>query len=218
MPIRLSLGSWKIWLIVIIIIFIILWIFIGGRNDITPMYPNDVLPGLCGPPPIIEKENIRATPIVRPGRSKSENMASEVFSDIIQRYGGDINNIQYNIRLPEIINPETGRRLELDAYYDDGCRKIAMEYQGQQHLVFPNNFHPNTEKGRKDFDAQLRRDQYKLEACVRNNICLIRIPYTIDTCDINTSNYNPKIPPQERRERLYEFIRMGINSCIQDRQ
>lgn len=72
-----------------------------------------------------------------------------------------------------LVNPETGRRLELDCYNEE--LGIAAEYNGEHHYNFPNTFH----KTREDFEAQLRRDKWKREKCIEKNILLIEIPYHI---------------------------------------
>lgn len=72
-----------------------------------------------------------------------------------------------------ISNPETGRMLELDMY--NKSSKVAIEYNGKQHYVFPNIFH----KTEKEFISQIRRDDYKRKWCKYNEIFLITVPYTI---------------------------------------
>lgn len=78
-----------------------------------------------------------------------------------------------NVRPPWLVNPETKRRLELDCYNQD--LNLGVEYGGKQHYVFPNVFH----RTREAFDAQLRRDRYKVEQCRDRGVCLIVVPYTI---------------------------------------
>lgn len=72
-----------------------------------------------------------------------------------------------------LINPETGRRLELDCFNED--LRIALEYQGPQHYHWPNY----TLQSKEEFLSQLRRDIYKEELCKRNGIKLIKVPYTV---------------------------------------
>lgn len=78
-----------------------------------------------------------------------------------------------NVRPPWLKNPETKRRLELDCYNAEV--QLGVEYGGMQHYVFPNIFH----RTREAFDAQVRRDQYKIEQCHQQGIRLIVVPYTI---------------------------------------
>ena len=68
---------------------------------------------------------------------------------------------------------ETGRNLELDLYNDK--LKLAVEYSGMQHFVYPNSFH----KSKDEFISQLRRDKFKLQMCDLNGIYLITVPYNI---------------------------------------
>ena len=70
-------------------------------------------------------------------------------------------------------NPESGHNLELDGYCED--LQIAFEYNGSQHYNFPNWIH----KSRDEFDKQVRRDQYKIQACDRSGVYLITVPWTI---------------------------------------
>lgn len=76
------------------------------------------------------------------------------------------------VRHPQLINPETGAKLELDCYNDE--LKVAVEYNGQQHYEFTPYWHRTID----NFYAQQRRDQAKLVACRHHNITLIIVPYT----------------------------------------
>ncbi|QDZ45198.1 P8.141C-like protein [Frog virus 3] len=64
------------------------------------------------------------------------------------------------IRHKGIVNPDTGRALELDCY--SKSLKTAIEYQGRQH-----------------YDRQHERDCYKRAACQKLGIKLIEVPYTV---------------------------------------
>lgn len=164
-------------------------------------------------------DDVSATPSALPalpsiiltcGRSKSESLAIQAFAEVIQENGGDPCLLQIGVRLPQIVNPETGRRLEFDSYYPPW--KLAVEYNGAQHYSFPNHYHPDTPAGRAAFQAQLRRDQHKLKAARENGIRLIRIPYHVDTCCPCESNptlfkYDRKITKPMRLERLRCYLR-----------
>lgn len=65
-----------------------------------------------------------------------------------------------------LINPLTGKRLELDGYCEE--LKIAFEYQGRQH------FSNDTEFG-GDFENQKQRDIYKKELCLKHGVNLVII-------------------------------------------
>lgn len=70
-----------------------------------------------------------------------------------------------------LINPTTGLALQLDAYNKE--LQIALEYQGEQHYIYPNCFHKNI----GEFYNQLQRDQVKVERCCAHNVRLIVVPF-----------------------------------------
>jgi hypothetical protein len=72
-----------------------------------------------------------------------------------------------------LINPLTGKPLELDGYNQN--LKIAFEYNGIQHYKFVPRFH----KSPDDLILQRMRDIFKQVACKRYGIALIIIPYHI---------------------------------------
>jgi hypothetical protein len=72
-----------------------------------------------------------------------------------------------------LINPETGKKMELDCYNEKV--KIAVEYNGEQHYIWPNY----TNQTKEQFINQIRRDKLKMELCVKNGVYLINVPYTI---------------------------------------
>jgi hypothetical protein len=59
----------------------------------------------------------------------------------------------------------------LDGYCEE--KKVAIEYQGYQHAVYPNHFH----KTREEFEAQKIRDRKKYRLCAQNGIKLILVPH-----------------------------------------
>ena len=76
---------------------------------------------------------------------------------------------------PEFLrNPETNRKLELDCYNPE--LKLASEYNGIQHYVWPNF----TGKSYEEHIKQRRRDRYKIEVCDKLGISLIIVPYTVN--------------------------------------
>ena len=77
------------------------------------------------------------------------------------------------IRPKFLRNPATNRCLELDAYCES--LKLAAEFAGEQHRIWPNSCH-NT---REDFEKQQARDKLKLELCQQHGITLIVVPDTV---------------------------------------
>ena len=98
--------------------------------------------------------------------SKGELLCKRAIEDI---YGDEF----YTVRPDFLKNPETKRNLELDLYNEN--LKIAIEYNGEQHYVFPNCFH----KTETEFINQVRRDEYKKQKCKEMEIHLISVPYTV---------------------------------------
>ena len=72
-----------------------------------------------------------------------------------------------------LINPRTGRRLEIDCFNEE--LGLAVEHSGAQHYVFPNAFH----KSQQEFEAQVERDRVKEAICRQRGLHFIVVPYTI---------------------------------------
>ena len=66
-------------------------------------------------------------------------------------------------------NPQTGQPMELDMYAAD--RRLAIEYDGPHHYVFPNMFH----RSQEEFGRQQQRDADKDRLCAERGIKLIRV-------------------------------------------
>jgi hypothetical protein len=77
------------------------------------------------------------------------------------------------IRPSWLRNPRTGRLCELDFYNHE--LKLAIECQGIQHYVYPNNWH----KSRAEWEEQLYRDRLKLDLCQQAGVTLLHVPYTV---------------------------------------
>ena len=103
--------------------------------------------------------------------SKGESICRKVFE---YHYGVSFPTIRPDF----LINPETGSNIELDGYNEE--LKLAFEYNGIQHYVYPNKFHKNYD----EFEQQIRRDIYKKEACKRSGVYLLVIPYEVPEYDI----------------------------------
>ena len=103
-------------------------------------------------------------------RSAAESRGERISREFLEKY--------YQMKFPRIrpdflINPVSGRNLELDGYNSE--LNMAFEYNGYQHYTYPNRFH----KTEEEFSQQIRRDGYKQEACRLAGVYLIIIPYTV---------------------------------------
>jgi hypothetical protein len=89
-------------------------------------------------------------------------------------------NKPFNKTRPDFLrNPITGNfNMELDCYDDE--LKIAVEYNGRQHYDYIPFFHSSKEA----FYNQKYRDLLKRDMCVKNNVKLIEVPYTVKIKDI----------------------------------
>lgn len=82
------------------------------------------------------------------------------------------------IRPPWLRNPKTGRNLEIDAWNEE--LQLACEFQGYQHVTFPNCFH----KSYDDFELQVQRDKFKAEKLRSMGIRLLEVPHTVPASGI----------------------------------
>lgn len=73
-----------------------------------------------------------------------------------------------------LINPNTGKPLELDMYNKN--LKLAVEFNGKQHVQETHRFHKN----KKDFENQVERDDIKLKICMKRGIELIVVNHGCD--------------------------------------
>jgi hypothetical protein len=87
------------------------------------------------------------------------------------------------IRPDWILNPVSGSNLELDGY--NGQLKLAFEYNGAQHYKRVPYWHKTV----KDFEDGLYRDKIKKESCIKNDVNLVTIPYTVKYLDLYTFIY-----------------------------
>ena len=73
--------------------------------------------------------------------------------------------------------------LELDGY----CKElgVAFEYNGIQHYKEQDFFHRNINiKEKLNFEETQRRDNFKKERCIDENVLLLEIPYTIKEAEL----------------------------------
>jgi very-short-patch-repair endonuclease len=78
-----------------------------------------------------------------------------------------------------LINPKTGRRLEIDCYCKE--RRLGVEIDGEQHHRYIPYFH---KKGYGEFEAMQERDMMKNVLIKKRGIHLIRLPYTVPDNEI----------------------------------
>ena len=123
--------------------------------------------------------------------SKGEAICKQVIEEIY-------NAPFYCVRPDFLKNPETGRNLELDLYND--FHKVAVEYNGQQHCVYPNSFH----KTREEFINQVRRDEFKLDMCDKHGIYLITVPYNVKLEYNEIKKYIEYYLPENYAKRLQD--------------
>lgn len=106
-----------------------------------------------------------------------------------------IYSVAFNKARPNFMkNPATGRNLELDCYNDE--LKLAAEYNGRQHYIYPTGFNIT----REEFEKQNIRDKLKRRLCDDHGVFLITIPYTVKLSDIPMFIWD-RIP-----ENLYEVV------------
>ena len=75
--------------------------------------------------------------------------------------------------IPWLINPITGSHLELDMYCEE--LKLAVEYDGRQHVEMVPMFHKNEIQA----SYQRTKDRLKDKLCKKHKVELIRIPHRI---------------------------------------
>ncbi len=79
----------------------------------------------------------------------------------------------FKVRPSWLRNLESGRCLEIDCFNEE--LQIGAEFNGIAHYKFPNPFHRSLE----EFQAQQRRDNYKLELCQQRGVKLFVVPDTV---------------------------------------
>jgi hypothetical protein len=238
----IGLFSWKTWIFIFIIILIIMWLIFGGQHhqinyswvqrsplhqvnysqvQYQPQIPNIELVGsprhrIDERPVIADNIDAIVPPQFEPnytiGRSIGEQLTCGIMEELLGR------RVERNIRLPHMINPRTGRRLEYDCY--DPVDGIAAEYNGKQHYVYDKNspFNQNQEQ----FEDLVYRDQLKWELSnlEEYKTYLIVVPYVIDMCVSDVSKptgYKCKtsVPRQVRYQRIKDYLTSQLSDYYQ---
>ena len=181
-----------------------------GHHQDSLLSSRDAIPSLevvsTAPPPPPMKE-IDLTPSIpsflttsRPNnndggrpQSKGEAAARAAMEKV---YG-----VPFNKDKPAwLVNPKTGRRLELDGVNHD--LRMAFEYHGEQHYVFKSYFYSSYD----EFVAQVERDNIKVNLCDANGYYLITIPYNIpQESMVDYIRYNDPSAVALRRAREAEI-------------
>lgn len=179
-------------LVVILFIWVVYLLFRGWWvTPITPVQTFHPPPRrrreyhpLSAPPPKPAPKGDRI--IKRKKCSKGEAECRRVLEKIFQAPFPTIE--------PEwLINPNTGARMEIDAYNRD--IGIGLEYHGKQHYD-QTSFQQSDET----FAKQNERDALKFELCKQNNVYLITVPYTVPFDQIE--DYIVYYLPWNRKTRL----------------
>ena len=82
------------------------------------------------------------------------------------------------VRPDWLINPRTGRRLEIDLYNEE--LGLCCEVSGAQHYEQSERFH----RTREEFIEQVYRDKVKKEQILARGLDFIVVPYTVPTLEI----------------------------------
>jgi len=179
---------------------------IGSSYDAVPPVP----------PPLPESEQvlepfIPTLPrhIAEPPAVKTEKISigEQACKDAVKRiYGVDF----VKVRPEWLINPKTGRRLELDLYNDD--LKLAVEFHGEQHY----NYIPHWHRTYAGYVAQVERDNIKLKICDARGVYVITVPYycPLDKIEDYIRFYDPQAYAlrQAREAELLEDLYQEIEA------
>jgi hypothetical protein len=163
--------------LILVLGFFFLWYFFGGKQIQEK-----------APPP--KDSKVESLPEVKKKKQrKGERLLCEALTEI---YGVPF----VTVRPDFMVNPETGRRIEFDCYNDD--LKIAGEYNGPQHYVWPNYL--ERKQTYDQFIKQVRRDQLKVELSDKNGVYLITVPYNVPYNMIK--DYVRYYTPESQQQRL----------------
>lgn len=163
-----NLYDYKSWLrIIIITVFIVLINFIYNRiknPGKTEKVDFDEIKDLFKNTSLKSGVNLPVVKFKKKRVNKTENECRKILEKIFK--------VQFPSCRPNFLkNPKTKKNLELDCYNKD--LQIALEYNGQQHY-----FHvPTFQKSKKDFYANVFRDDWKRQKCSDMGITLIEVPY-----------------------------------------
>jgi len=97
--------------------------------------------------------------------------ASGLKERLVRRAIEELLGLKFDSSFPDwLVNPRTGRRLQLDGYNSD--LKLAFEYQGDHHYEVVGLFKMTEER----LKGQIYRDQLKRKACKERGVRLLTVP------------------------------------------
>ncbi len=138
------------------------------------------------------KDRLRISWCPKCKEGKYESICRWYFEKIFTYISGS--SIQFvKIRLHRIAKmikrPKNFEGIALNKMHFDGFAiikingkkiRLAFEYNGPQHYIFPNHIHGFLKEGRKRFEHQQLTDEFKRLFCLKYHIILIEFPYYID--------------------------------------
>lgn len=201
------LREWWVWLVIIVVVLVVIFLYTrltgDGIRDHTPTEQDTATATRQDGVRIVTlSEESDLTPALPrdfdEDRSYSEYKQSHGERECLRVMERVFHPRCFEVqqRLDFMRNPETDRRLELDIYNKDLA--VAVEYNGRQHYFFTKKFHQSVQ----DFEAQVRRDNYKRLLCARHGIYLIEVPYNVAIKDIERFILN-SLPESLNKYRRY---------------
>lgn len=173
--------DWPILLVILILILIGLWLIFADKKNIwksgnirvnverMKVTPEDIAlkPLTISEVPVEFKDTTPVCKYSSKGEMETCTSAEKIFGKPFIKDRPDW-----------LKSPLTGRNLEIDCVNHE--LKIAIEYNGKQHYVWPNSFNMTEEQ----FKAQLQRDKFKADRLQQMGYYFIVVPYTVKLEDI----------------------------------
>jgi hypothetical protein len=211
----LDIFKWKTWVIILVVIIAVVWLIWGGKKHefvgLAPLMERHEYVETRLPEPIQSETRLAESPYEEITSVETSPSKKSVGEQLVLQALQELfpsQRIQSGIRPHFLVNPESGRRLELDCYLPN--LRLAVEYNGKQHYEFPNVFH----KTEADFIDQIYRDNLKKSLCEQNDILLVVVPYYVDMCIDNGDQRICKT--SVKRETRYTKILDYLYNVIMD--
>jgi predicted nucleic acid-binding Zn-ribbon protein len=107
----------------------------------------------------------------RTGCPKCKKKTQAKVYNLVKELLPQFDDIRFDYKHPKLRFSRTNRKMELDVWIPD--LSIGIEYQGEGH------YEPQSQwGGEEEFKKGLKRDAQKKEACKKEGITLIEVPYT----------------------------------------